>query len=111
MSPLPSNIVTDGLTLPLGAPVNTGSLESASSDWPHFMTGQADQPVRVILVDDDPHMRRVISNELLSDLRINLVGQAASVREGKRLISSHELDVMLVDINLETAQAFSSLNI
>ncbi len=106
MSPQTPTFVNDGLTIPLRTPAKPGSLESASSTWPHFMTGQTDQPVRVILVDDDPHMRRVISNELLADLRINLVGQAASVREGKRLISAQALDVMLVDINLGDGTGF-----
>ncbi len=78
----------------------------ASSLWPHFLTGQAEQPVRVILVDDDAHMRRVISQELLADQRIELVGQAASLREGKRLIGLHEFDVMLVDLNLGDGTGF-----
>ena len=39
----------------------------STSAWPHFLTGQTDQPVRVIVVDDDAHMRRVISQELLAD--------------------------------------------
>nr|WP_245597972.1 response regulator transcription factor [Ottowia thiooxydans] len=80
--------------------------EAASSIWPHFMAGQPDQPVRVILVDDDPHMRRVISQELLADLRIHLVGQADSFREGKRMIATNEVDVMLVDLNLGDGTGF-----
>ena len=72
----------------------------SSSVWPQFLTGQTDQPVRVIVVDDDAHMRRVISQELLADARIHLVGQASSLREGKRLVSLHEFDVLLVDLNL-----------
>ncbi|QTD47140.1 response regulator [Ottowia testudinis] len=74
--------------------------------WPHFLTGQADQPVRVILIDDDAHMRRVIAQELLTDARIHLVGQASSLREGKRLVAQHEFDVMLVDLNLGDGTGF-----
>jgi len=59
--------------------------QPASSLWPHFLTGQAEQPIRVVLVDDDAHMRRVIAQELLADARIHLVGQAGSLREGRRL--------------------------
>ena len=78
----------------------------STSAWPHFLTGQTDQPVRVIVVDDDAHMRRVISQELLADARIHLVGQASSLREGKRLVSLHEFDVMLVDLNLGDGTGF-----
>ena len=74
--------------------------------WPGFLMGQAEQPVRVLLIDDDPHMSRVIAHELLADLRINLLGQAGSVREGRRLISQNEFDVMLVDLNLGDGTGF-----
>jgi DNA-binding NarL/FixJ family response regulator len=74
--------------------------------WPEFLTGQPDQPVRVLLIDDDPHMSRVIAHELLADLRINLIGQGASVRDGRRLISQNEFDVMLVDLNLGDGTGF-----
>lgn len=76
------------------------------SRWPEFLMGQAEQPVRVLLIDDDPHMSRVIAHELLGDLRINLLGQGRSVREGRRLISEHEFDVMLVDLNLGDGTGF-----
>ena len=74
--------------------------------WPGFLTGQAEQPVRVLLIDDDPHNIRVIAHELLRDLRINLLGQGRSVREGRRLISQNEFDVMLVDLNLGDGTGF-----
>ena len=74
--------------------------------WPGFLAGQPDRPVRVLLIDDDPHMSRVIAHELLADLRINLLGQATSLREGRRLISQSEFDVMLVDLNLGDGTGF-----
>jgi DNA-binding NarL/FixJ family response regulator len=74
--------------------------------WPGFLIGQADQPVRVLLIDDDLHMSRVIAHELLADLRINLLGQGNSVREGRRLISQNEFDVLLVDLNLGDGTGF-----
>lgn len=98
-----------------GSSVGAGSLNSDSrfitrggvaSMWPDFLTGQPGQPVRVVLIDDDAHMRRVISQELLGDLRINLLGQARSVKEGRRLISQQEFDVMLVDLNLGDGTGF-----
>ncbi|MDB5929005.1 MAG: two component transcriptional regulator, LuxR family [Polaromonas sp.] len=77
------------------------------SMWPGFLAGQADKPVRVLLVDDDANMSRVIAHELLADLRINLLGQGASVKDGRRLIGQHDFDVLLVDLNLGDGTGFS----
>ncbi|MEO7953959.1 MAG: response regulator transcription factor [Polaromonas sp.] len=74
--------------------------------WPDFLTGQPGEPVRVVLIDDDANMRHVISQELFGDLRINLLGQARSMKEGRRLINQHEFDVMLVDLNLGDGTGF-----
>lgn len=82
------------------SPAARSSQEATPSMWPAFLAGQPGKPVRVVLIDDDVHMRKVISHELLGDLRTDLVGQATSMREGRRLISQHEFDVMLVDLNL-----------
>jgi DNA-binding NarL/FixJ family response regulator len=68
--------------------------------WPSFLKGQPGRPVRVLLADDDPHIRKVVANHLLADLRIELTAQASSLREGKRLLSLYEVDVLLVDLNL-----------
>ena len=74
--------------------------------WPAFLMGQPEQPVRVLLIEDDPHMARVIANELLADLRINLLGRGSNVREGYRLISQNEFDVMLVDLDFGDGTGF-----
>lgn len=85
---------------------HSGVRASSHCMWPDFLTGQPGQPVRVLLIDDDPHMRLVIAQELLGDMRINLLGQAGSMREGRRLIAQHEFDVMLVDLNLGDGTGF-----
>lgn len=106
MNSLNQTKAANGLTIPTGSSGTLGTSELGSSMWPHFMTGQINQPVRVVLVDDDPHMRRVISQELLADMRIHLVGQAESLRDGKRMIATNEVDVMLVDLNLGDGTGF-----
>lgn len=95
LSPMPGG--TGGT---YGRPQAAPSQETAPSLWPAFLAGQPGKPVRVLLIDDDVHIRKVIANELLGDLRTDLVAQATSMREGRRLISQHEFDVMLVDLNL-----------
>ena len=74
--------------------------------WPDFMTGQEKSPVRVLLIDDDEYMRRVIAQELLSDLRIQLEGQADSIREGRKLLATHAFDVLMVDLRLSDGMGF-----
>ena len=79
------------------------------SVWPAFLRGQEASPVRVLLVDDDPHVRLVIAQELMADPRTLLVAQAASVREGRKAIRQHDIDVLLVDLNLGDGEAFELL--
>lgn len=96
-----SGPLTEGASSPPGTPYTR-----APSLWPRFLVGQADKPVRVLLVDDDAHICRVIAHELLADLRIDLLGQGASFKEGRRLISQHDVDVLLVDLNLGDGTGF-----
>lgn len=84
----------------------TETRHSHASMWPDFLTTEPGRLVRVILIDDDPHIRCVIAGELVSDMRIDLVGQADCARTGKRLISSTEFDVMIVDLNLGDGSGF-----
>jgi DNA-binding NarL/FixJ family response regulator len=81
-------------------------VDTVQSMWPHYMEGQAERPVRVILVDDDPHIRKVISNELMADRRIDLVAQASGLRQGQRLLSRCVFDVLMVDLNLGDGSGF-----
>jgi len=80
------------------------------SVWPGFLTGQVEKPVRVLLIDDDDHMRRVIGQEIMNDPRTLLVGQATNVREGRRAIKQHEFDVMLVDLHLGDGEGFTLID-
>lgn len=100
---------SDGVvsTAPGGAAAST----QAPSTWPPFLIGQPEQPVRVLLVDDDPHMRQVMAQELLADARIDLLGQASSVREARRLIAQHVFDVLLVDLNLGDGTGFELIEL
>lgn len=84
----------------------TSVADAGPSLWPPFLAGQIDKPIRVLLIDDDAHIRQVISHELLRDLRTDLVAQGSSMRDGRRLISRHEFDVMLVDLHLGDGSGF-----
>ncbi|HWI81102.1 response regulator transcription factor [Ramlibacter sp.] len=80
--------------------------ENSAAVWPSFMAGQVDRPVRVVVVDDDAHIRRVIAQELMGDPRTLLVGEADSLREGKRVVREREFDVILVDLNLGDGRGY-----
>ena len=84
--------------------------DAPPSVWPHFLVGQSESPVRVLLVDDDAHILRVMSQELMADARTMVVAQASSVREGRRAIKQHDFDVMLVDVNLGDGEGFELLD-
>jgi DNA-binding NarL/FixJ family response regulator len=74
--------------------------------WPTYFLGQSTRPTRVLLVDDDVHVRRVIADELLADPRIHLVAQGGSLKEGKHLVTMGDFDVLLVDLNLGDGLGF-----
>lgn len=79
--------------------------------WPDFMVGQSTKPVRVLLADDDAHIRQVVSRELMSDPRVLLVGQASSVKEARRLMRAEAFDVLLADLNLEDGTGFDLMGL
>ena len=104
------------------APITTGTLFGRRREdfrtsqppvvqWPAYLTGQLDNPLRVLMIEDDAHIRYVISHELLKDSRTHLVAQACNLREGRRLIRQHDFDVMLVDLNLGDGFGFELIGL
>lgn len=93
-------------TRPVGQGFDLAAADISASMWPGFMVGQAARPVRVIVVDDDPHIRRVIGQELMGDPRTLLVAEGGSLREGRRLVREHDFDVILVDLNLGDGRGY-----
>ncbi|MEG0102069.1 MAG: response regulator, partial [Citrobacter sp.] len=79
--------------------------------WPMHMVGQQSQPVRVFVVDDDSHIRRVIAQELMGDSRTLLVGQASSLREARKNIPLQDFDVLIVDLNLGDGEGLELLDL
>lgn len=74
--------------------------------WPELFRGQDDRPIQVLVVDDDPHIRNVIVQDLLSDRRIQVAGQASSFKDARRLIPQVVFDVLLLDLNLGDGSGF-----
>ena len=84
--------------------------DNPPSAWPDFLTGQVESPVRVLLIDDDAHIRQVIAQELMADTRTLLVAQASTLKEGKRCIRQHAFDVMLLDLNLGDGMGYDLIS-
>lgn len=79
--------------------------------WPDFLKGQAEKPVRVLVVDDDAHVRRVIAQDVMGDERTLVVAQAANFRDAKKTIRQCDFDVMLVDLNLGDGDGLELLEV
>lgn len=77
--------------------------------WPDFLLGQADHPLRVILIEEDMHIRSVVGQELGLDPRTTLVATAGNYREGKSLVANRVFDVLLLDLNLHDGTSFEIL--
>jgi DNA-binding NarL/FixJ family response regulator len=78
--------------------------------WPETMSGQPGTPVRVLVVDSDPHVRSIAMQELMGDTRTVVAGQAGSLRDGRRLLRDVRCDVLLLDAHLEDGPAFELIS-
>jgi DNA-binding NarL/FixJ family response regulator len=83
--------------------------ENPANLWPDFLLGQANQPLRVILIEENAHMNNVVGQELNSDPRTTLVATASNMLEGKSLIANYVFDVMLLGLNLRDGLSFELL--
>lgn len=77
--------------------------------WPDFLVGQVSQPLRVVLIEEETHLRGVVGNDLGLDPRTTLVATAANMREGKHLVETYVFDVLLLDLNMHNGMSFELL--
>jgi DNA-binding NarL/FixJ family response regulator len=83
--------------------------ENPANMWPDFLLGQANQPLRVILIEENAHMNNVVGQELDRDPRTTLVATASNMLEGKNLIANYAFDVMLLGLNFRDGLSFELL--
>ncbi|MDH6169143.1 DNA-binding NarL/FixJ family response regulator [Variovorax boronicumulans] len=103
-----------------GAPRWLAKIESAhlkpvdrtsANPWPGFLAGQAEKPVRVLLIDEDGNARRSIAHELLADARVCVAGEAGNLPEARRLLAQGEFDVLILDIRLGGGKGFDLIDV
>jgi two-component system, NarL family, response regulator DesR len=73
-----------------------------------FAARRHPQPIRVLLVDDDPAFRELLSFVVRVDSDAEVVGQAADGEEGVRLATELEPDVVLMDLQMPILDGFEA---
>lgn len=86
------------------------TLYAGMRSWPSFLVGQVGNPVRVLIVDSDAHMRALIAQELLADGRTSLVAQASGFAQACQAMRQHAFDVLLVDMHLADGEGLALID-
>ena len=60
----------------------------------------SDQPISIIIVEDEPEFRRRFVQIIENEPSMTLVGVAANKREAQAIIDRESFDVMLIDLGL-----------
>jgi two-component system, LytTR family, response regulator len=60
----------------------------------------AQTPLRALIVDDEPHSRRYLSELLEGEKSVEIIGEASNGDEGVRQIEAHLPDVVFLDIQM-----------
>lgn len=68
------------------------------------------EPIRILLVDDHSLLRDALSRVLAAEPDFAIAGECASVEEALRIVTATKVDMVLLDINLETEQGGAFLN-
>ena len=67
--------------------------------------------LRVLLVDDEPHVLRLARDVLSSQADVVVVGEAASEGEAEAVVSATGPDVVLLDLKLSAGSEFEGLTL
>lgn len=60
--------------------------------------GRGDFPIRTLIVDDDPQVRRVLRRILEGDKRFEVAGEAADGREAVAQVAAQNPDAVILDL-------------
>lgn len=67
------------------------------------------EPIRVLIVDDSAFMRKMLTNILESDPRVQVVGTARNGQEGIKKLKQLHPDVVTMDVNMPIMDGISAL--
>jgi len=66
-------------------------------------------PLRVFVVEDSPHIRQVLAEELVVPGEVEIVGFAESEAESIKALSEREVDAAIVDLRLKEGSGLGIL--
>ena len=69
----------------------------------------ADERLRVLIVDDSPMMRKILSSMLTTSSQVRVVGMAGDGREAIRLIDELSPDLVTLDVNMPVMDGSSTI--
>lgn len=95
-----NTVALGATTFPPVAASGFAFAQPRAAPWPEFLAGQPGHPVQVLIVDNAAQVRSIVGPQLLADPRTLIVGQADTLREGRRLVRRHAFDVLLAGARL-----------
>ncbi|MBP1949144.1 protein-glutamate methylesterase/protein-glutamine glutaminase [Virgibacillus litoralis] len=66
-------------------------------------------PIRIVVIDDSAFMRKIITDMLSSDYRIEVVAAARNGRDGLQKIQEHKPDVVTLDVEMPVMDGITAL--
>lgn len=101
---------TRGAQSPGVTPLSLRVQPSPALDLIDALPSTTRRTVRVAIVARDAHVRLALAQEFAADRRVELVGQAGTLREGRGLGVRNDLDVLLVDLTLPDGDGLALLS-
>ena len=83
--------------------------ESSGAPAPSVAGQPQDDRLRVLIVDDSPMMRKILSSMLATSNRVNVVGMAGNGKEAIRLIDELSPDLVTLDVNMPVMDGSSTI--
>ncbi len=77
---------------------------------PKILPREEGQPIRVVICDDSPFMRRMLRQGLERSLDIEVVGSAATAQEAIELVNTLHPDVLTLDLELPDMDGINVLH-
>ncbi|NDC80442.1 MAG: DNA-binding response regulator [Verrucomicrobia bacterium] len=68
------------------------------------------KPLRTILVEDEPYVRRDLADMLQKTAQVELVGEAGTAKEAIQMINTNKPDLVLLDLNLADIDGYRVLD-
>ena len=84
-------------------------LESETPDAESSQEEAAGDRMRVLIVDDSPMMRKILSSMLTTSSRIKVVGMASNGKEAISLIDELSPDLVTLDVNMPVMDGTSTI--